>query len=99
VEVARPSRDLNFMVREGLPVRVALARGGAGGARFDLAGAAIAVFAITGGVAVAVAGEIAGRGGEPPRELGRHGCAWATDARVAVELAAGAIAATLVVDR
>lgn len=95
VEVARPSRDLNFMVRAGLPARVALVRGGAGGERLELEGAAVAVFAIAGEVEV----DAAAAGGGERRGLGRQGCAWATDARVAVELAAGAIAATLVVDR
>jgi len=98
--VSRPSRDLNFMVHEALRARVEILRGGArgelagGGARGDLAGAAVAVFAIAGEVAVAT--------GEGRRVLGRHGCAWCTDApeaRIAVELAAGALAAALVVDR
>jgi uncharacterized protein len=88
VAVARPSRDLNIMVREALRARVEILRGGA---REELGGAAVAVFAIAGEVVVGV--------GEDRRVLGRHGCAWCTDASVAVELAADAVAAALVVDR
>lgn len=90
--VARPSRDLNFMVREGLQARAFVLRGGA---RDELHGAAVAVFAIAGEVAI---GTGAGTG-EGRRSLGRHGCAWSTGAPVAVELGAGALAAALVVDR
>jgi environmental stress-induced protein Ves len=82
--VARPSRDLNFMVRAELRARALLLRDGA---RAVLDGAAVAVFAI--------AGEVTAGG----RALGRHGCTWATGEAVAVELAAGALAAALVVDR
>ncbi len=87
--VARPSRDLNFMVREALPARVQILYGGA---HEELAGAAVAVFAIAGEVALAAGA------GEGRRVLGRHSCAWGTDARVVVELAADALAAALVVD-
>lgn len=86
--VARPSRDLNFMVREALPARVQILRGGA---REELAGAAIAVFAI--------AGEVTVGAGDDRRRLVRHGCAWCTDARAAVALAADALAAALVIER
>ena len=86
--VARPSRDLNFMARDDLPARAELLRGGA---RARLGGAAVAVFSIAGGV------EVSGRAGR--RSLGRHGCAWCTDAGVEVALAADALAAALVVDR
>ncbi|HWO18958.1 MAG TPA: HutD family protein [Kofleriaceae bacterium] len=92
--VARPGRDLNFMVREALPARVQILRGGA---RAELAGAAIAVFAIAGEVAV-VAGAGAGAG-DDRRSLRRHGCAWCTDAQIAVELGADALAAALVIER
>jgi uncharacterized protein len=93
--VARPSRDLNFMVRDGVRARVQILRGGASE---ELAGAAIAVFAIAGEVVVSdLAGADAGAGaGEGRRALGRHGCAWCTDARVMVALAADALAAALV---
>jgi environmental stress-induced protein Ves len=84
--VARPSRDLNFMVREELRARAELLRGPA---RAELAGAAVAVFAI--------AGEAAAGTGADLRPLGRHGCAWATGARIAVALAADALAAALVI--
>jgi uncharacterized protein len=87
IGVARPSRDLNFMVRETLRARVEILRGGARG---ELAGAAVAVFAI--------AGEVAAGAGADRRSLGRHGCAWCTDARIAVALAADALAAALVID-
>ena len=86
--VARPSRDLNFMVRETRRARAELLRGGA---RVELDGAAVAVFAI--------AGEVAAGSGEERRSLGRHGCAWATDARVAVALGADGLAAVLVIER
>jgi environmental stress-induced protein Ves len=86
--VARPSRDLNFMVREALRARVEILRGGARG---ELAGAAVAVFAI--------AGEVVAGSGADRRSLGRHGCAWCTGTRVAVELGAGALAAALVIER
>ncbi len=86
--VARPSRDLNFMVRDALRARAFVLRGGA---RDELDGAAVAVFAI--------AGEVSAGTGEGRRSLGRHGCAWSTDAPVAVELGAGALAAALVVER
>jgi environmental stress-induced protein Ves len=86
--VARPSRDLNFMVRAELPARAELLRGGA---RAGFAGAAAVVFAITGGVEVS--------DGARYRALGRHACAWGTDAHVEVALAAGALAAALVVER
>jgi hypothetical protein len=87
VAIARPSRDLNFMVRETLRARVEILRGGARG---ELIGAAIAVFAIAGEIAAGVGGD--------QRSLGRHGCAWCTDARISVALAADALAAALVVD-
>ena len=90
IAVARPSRDLNFMVSDALPARALLLRGEG---RHELDGAAVAVFAIAGEVA-------AGEGGARDRRpLGRHGCAWCTGARLAVELAAGAVAAALVVER
>jgi environmental stress-induced protein Ves len=92
--VARPSRDLNFMVREALPSRAVILRGGA---REELDGAAIAVFVIEGEVDVAAAGG-AGAGAER-RTLGRHGCAWCTDARVTLALAADALAAVLMIER
>ena len=88
--VARPSRDLNFMVSEALPARAAILRGGA---REELAGAVVAVVAIAGEVVVA------GAAGADRRVLGRHGCAWDTGARIAVELAPGALAAALVIER
>jgi len=84
--VARPSRDLNFMVRETLRARAWLLRGGA----HELAGAAAAVFALAGELAVAA--------GFERRSLGRHGCAWCTGERVSVDLAADALAAVLVID-
>jgi environmental stress-induced protein Ves len=87
VAVARPSRDLNFMVQEDLPARAELLRGGT---RAGFAGAAVAVLAIADGVEVS--------GGAGYRALGRHACAWCTDARVEVALAAGALAAALVVE-
>jgi uncharacterized protein len=83
--VAQPSRDLNFMVRDTLPARVELLRGGA----HVLAGAAVAVFAVA-GKSVVIAGS-------ERRTLARHGCAWGMGERVAVELAADAIAAALVI--
>lgn len=90
--VERPSRDLNFMVRAELPARAELLRGGGGGGgRAGFAGAAAAVFAITGGVEVS--------DGAGYRALGRHACAWCTDAHVEVALAAGALAVALVVER
>jgi len=87
IAVARPSRDLNFMASDALPARALLLRGEG---RHALAGAAAAVFAIAGEVWV-------GEGGAR-RPLGRHGCAWCIDASLAVELAAGAVVAALVVD-
>ncbi|HWU86973.1 MAG TPA: HutD family protein, partial [Kofleriaceae bacterium] len=86
--VERPSRDLNFMVSDALPARVELLRGAG---RSELAGAAVAVFA--------VAGDVTAAAGDIVRPLGRHGCAWCTDAGLAVELAAGAVAAALVIER
>jgi environmental stress-induced protein Ves len=83
--VARPSRDLNFMVQDTLPARAELLREG----RHALAGTAVAVFAI--------AGEVAAGEGADRRLLGRHGCAWCTDARLAIDLGPGAVAAALVV--
>jgi environmental stress-induced protein Ves len=94
VSVARPSRDLNFMVREVLPSRAVLLRGGA---REELDGAAIAVFVIEGELEIAAVGG-AGDGAER-RTLGRHGCAWCTDARVTLELAGDALAAVLLIER
>jgi environmental stress-induced protein Ves len=87
IAVARPSRDLNFMVREPRPARAELLRGGD---RRALAGAAVAVFAI--------AGELDARGdGGAARRLGRDACAWSAGGRIDVELAEGAIAAALIV--
>ncbi len=93
VAVARPSRDLNFMVREPRRARAWVVRGGA---RDELGGAAVAVFAIAG--EVMVGGAAAAGGGDGRRSLGRHGCAWCTGERVGVELAEDALAAVLVVD-
>jgi uncharacterized protein len=86
--VARPSRDLNFMVLGELPARADILRGRASHA---LEGAAIAVFAISGDVAIGA--------GDEHRVLERHGCAWLTGERAALELGDDAIAAALVVDR
>lgn len=86
--VARPSRDLNFMVRDELPARVELLRGAG---RHVCAGAAVAVFAVAGVVGVGATGEATAR------PLARHACAWCSDGSLSVELAAGAIAAVLVV--
>jgi len=94
--VARPSRDLNFMVRAELPARAELLRGGA---RVELAGAFVAVLAIAGAVeiegAAAGAGAAAGR-----RALGRYGCAWAAGGRAALAVSLGpdALAAALVIE-
>lgn len=84
--VARPSRDLNFMVRAELPARAELLRGGA---RVELAGAVVAVLAIAGEVSA---------DGEGRHLLGRYGCAWTTGGRVAIELGADALAAALVIE-
>jgi hypothetical protein len=92
--VVRPSRDLNFMVSESLPARVELLRGAG---RRELTSAAAAVFAIAGDVAAAAVD--AGTDGGELRPLVRHGCVWCSDGGIAVELAAGAIAAVLVIDR
>lgn len=86
--VAHPSRDLNFMASAAVAASVEILRGPATVVR---AGAAVAVFAI--------AGEITATSGDHRRVLGRHACAWATDAEVTVALAAGALAAGLVVAR
>jgi environmental stress-induced protein Ves len=91
IAVARPSRDLNFMAREPLAARAEILRGAA---RREVSGAAVAVFAIDGVVVVADGEDPARR-----RALVRHACAWSTGARVEIDLAAGAIAAVLAVER
>lgn len=78
IAVARPSRDLNVMVRDSLAARVELVRGG----RRD---GACAVFAI--------AGEVSAGG----RALGRHACAWSAAGQIAVDVAAGGIAAVVAI--
>ena len=83
--VARPSRDLNVMVSTTLTARCEILRGCPNMGSDPITGHA--VFAISG--EVTVQGSV----------LGRHGCVWAIDERVRVELAAGAIAAILVVER
>jgi environmental stress-induced protein Ves len=80
--VARSSRDLNVMVTATLSARCEILHGPAS---HELAGSAVAVFAIAGEVTVSRCA------------LARHACAWATGERVGVELAAGASAAVLVV--
>lgn len=85
IAVARPSRDLNVMVRDTLPARVELLRG----ARCARAGA-VAVFAIAGEVVVA---DAAG-----PRALARHACAWSIDTQIVIEAAADAIAVVVAIE-
>ena len=81
--VAGPSRDLNFMVRSGRAVRSEIVTGPTA---ITLAGAAVAVFAIAGPVAV------------DHLALAPHACAWTTDTTaIGVTLGAGARAAILVV--
>jgi environmental stress-induced protein Ves len=86
--VACASRDLNFMVESPLSVRCEVLRGSSS---HELAGGAVAVFVIGGEVTVSA---------DPRRAvLGRHGCAWATDERLGLELSADASVAILVADR
>ena len=85
-EVARPSRDLNIIAMTTLSARCEILRGSSS---HQLEGSAVAVFAISNEITMSI--------GDRRYVLGRHGCAWATDERVAVELSAGAIAAILVV--
>lgn len=80
--VARPSRDLNFMVNTTLSTRCEILRGSSS---HQLVGSAVAVFTVGGEVTVS------------RRVLARHACAWATDEGIDVDLSAGAIAAILVV--
>ena len=84
--VAGTSRDLNVMVSAALGARVEVVRGPATQA---VAGAAVAVFTLAGAVAVATDATTA--------LVGRHACAWATDAALTIAVPAGALAAVLVV--
>lgn len=82
--VARPSRDLNVMVETTRTARCEILRGASS---HELDGSAVAVFAISGEVTVS------------SHVLGPQVCAWTTDEQVRVELAPGAVAAVLVVER
>ncbi len=87
--VARPSRDLNVMVRSTLTARCEILRG------CPTMGSDPIVGHTTGHAVFAISGEVTVQGSV----LRRDGCVWAIDERARVELAPGAIAAILVVER
>ncbi len=92
-EVARASRDLNFMVAADRAVRCEIVRGPT---RQVLAERIVAVFALAGDVTVArhaLGADLA----DASHALEHHACAWTTDEALDLALGEGATAAVLAV--